>query len=169
MAAPNNFELTLVRPHDDVSRAHALSIDGEGVVESVVWDKLLPPVTLSSDAMEQVERVMKPRFGYKPEVLFVYALDEWDNHAWEDGLSRALRELRRHFHMTFMNVGHLRIEDQPEIGITSTHTHLREELDACVVRATVQILKFCTTVVAMCVANGWRTRAVQHLCAARVP
>ena len=123
MAAPNNFELTLVRPHVDVSRAHALSIDGEGVVESVVWDKLLPPVTLSSDAMEQVERVMKPRFGYKPEVLFVYALDEWDNHAWEDGLSRALRELRRHFHMTFMNVGHLRIEDQPEIGITSTHTH----------------------------------------------
>ena len=114
--------MSLARPHDDVSRARAVTLDNEGVVESVAWDKLLPPVTLPSETIQQVERVMQPRFGYKPEVLFVYALDEWDNHAWEDGLSRALRELRRHFHMTFMNIGHLRIEEQPEIDFQMKNT-----------------------------------------------
>ena len=120
--APNAFNLAAVRLHDLAVRAQALRTDEHGVVESVDWATVLPALDVGAVPMAQVEHVMKPRFGYKPEVLFVYARSEEEQHVWEDGLTRALREMRRHFHMTLMNIGHLRIEEQPEIDFQMKNT-----------------------------------------------
>jgi len=119
VAAPNAFTLSSIRPHNQATRTAALTSDTHGVQSHVDWHVLLPHVDVAGDMMANV---MKKRFGYKPEVLFVYALDEQDQHAWEDGLTRALRELRRHFHMTLMNIAHLRIEELPEIDFQMKNT-----------------------------------------------
>lgn len=120
--APNAFNLATVRPHDHGVRAQALRADEHGVVDLVDWPRVLPALDVDEATMAQVWHVMKPRFGYKPEVLFVYAMSEDEQHVWEDGLTRALREMRRNFHMTLMNIGHLRIEEQPEIDFQMKNT-----------------------------------------------
>jgi len=80
----------------------------------VDWSALAPRAGPPAEAAA-LELVMQGRFGYKPEVLFAYALGPGDEAAWDGALKAALRELRRHFHMTLMNVGHLRLDDAPDI------------------------------------------------------
>ena len=126
VAAPNNFDLAALRAQHSASMAslsaQGRTYDEHGVVLAVDWPSLLPALDVGEQAMAAVDMVMRPRFGYKPEVLFIYALEEEDALAWQDGLTRALREMRRHFHVTLMNIGHMRVEHQPEIDFQIKNT-----------------------------------------------
>ena len=110
MRAPNAFDLAAPRP---ALLSTARRAPG-GAVVAVDWGALAPRSGPPAEAAA-LALVMEGRFGYKPDVLFAYALGPADEAAWDGALKAALRELRRHFHVTLMNVGHLRLEDAPDI------------------------------------------------------
>lgn len=94
--APNAFSLAAVRAEQGAAwrEAVAAGVRLRGVLTRVDWSNL-PPNPIDAFVEQQVEVVMGPRFGYKPDILVLHSMPPECFDQWQDGLRRWARLVQR--------------------------------------------------------------------------